>query len=105
MRPPELKVNIKGKGLKDIEKRILELKLEIANQPRIQHGLMPQELIDLRVKKANKPLEVELEILEKQRDFIIDKRNSLFWRIIWNIIVPITVSILTTYLLLRIFNI
>ena len=32
MKPTELKVNIKRKGLKDIEKRILELRLEIANQ-------------------------------------------------------------------------
>jgi len=104
MRPPELKVNIKGRKLKDIEKRILELKLEIANQARIQHGHMSQELIDLRVKEANKPLKAELEILEKQRDFIIDERNSLFWRIIWNFFVPIIVSILTTCLLLRIFH-
>ncbi len=84
MKPAELKVNIKGKGLKDIEKRILELRLEIANQERTQHRPVPQESLDLMVEKANKPLKAELEILEKQRDFIIDKRNSLFWRIIWN---------------------
>ncbi len=48
MKPLELKVNTKEKKLKKIEKRILELKLEIVNQARIQHGIMPQELIDLK---------------------------------------------------------
>ena len=63
MKPPELKINITGKKLKDIEKRILEIKLEIANQERTQYRIMSQELIDLSVEKANKPLKSELEIL------------------------------------------
>ena len=102
MKPEEIKINIKGKGLKDIEKRILEIKLEIANQERIQHRPIGMELLKLKIEKANKPLRAELEILEKQRNFMIDRRNNLFWRITWNFVTPVIVSILTAYLTLKV---
>ena len=39
--------------------------------------------------------------LETKRQFLLDKRDGLLWRVVWNIIVPILVSISTVYALNR----
>ena len=44
MKPPEIKAE--AKNLIEIQKRIIELKLEIANQERTQHDTIPQPAID-----------------------------------------------------------
>ena len=40
-----------------------------------------------------------IDSLELERKFIIDRQNNLFWRIIWNVLVPIVVSVGTVYIL------
>jgi len=87
--------------LKAIEDRIIKIKQEIANKPKELHRPVPQIFIDGEVKRALKPLNEELEQLQLQRQFILDRRNNLFWKAIWNIVVPIMVSLLTTYVIIK----
>ncbi|MHB8870973.1 MAG: hypothetical protein ACYC5G_00740 [Candidatus Doudnabacteria bacterium] len=84
-------------NLHKIEKRIIEIKQEIANKPKELRQPIPQEILDGQVRVAIKPLTEELEQLQLQRQFILDRRDNLFWKTIWNIIVPIVVSLITTY--------
>lgn len=101
MKPAEIKVYVGRLG--DIERRIIELKLEIANQERSQHRPVAQPILDRMVEAANRPLKRELDILERKREFIIDARNNLLWRVVWNLAVPIIAS-LTTYVLIQEFG-
>ncbi|MEI6280896.1 MAG: hypothetical protein WCP17_02765 [bacterium] len=87
--------------LSQIEKRILEIKNILADKDRekkIASGLaMP--VFEGRLKNANRPLLEEKDRLETERQFILDRRDSLLWRVVWNILVPILVSICTVYAL------
>lgn len=87
--------------LNQIEKRILEIKNILADKDRekkIASGVaMP--IFEGRLKNANRPLLEEKDRLETERQFILDRRDSLFWRVVWNIFVPILVSICTVYAL------
>lgn len=51
-----------------------------------------------RLRKENRPL---LDKLDTERKFILDRRESIFWRVVWNVIVPIGVSVSTVYVLSR----
>ena len=84
-----------------IEKRILKLKEEIANKP-LDVSLsssVTMATYEKRLEKALKLLNDELEQLETERRFILDRREGLFWKFIWNILIPIIVSVITTYML------
>lgn len=89
--------------LNQIEKRILGIKNILADKDRekkIASGVaMP--VFEGRLKNANRPLLEEKDRLETERQFILDRRDSLFWRVVWNILVPILVSICTVYALNR----
>lgn len=91
-------------NLKRIEKRIIEIKKEIAGKEKELWKPIAQPYIEEAVKKAIKPLAEELDELETERGFILDSRNSLFWKTVWNIAVPIIVSIITAILVIRLFN-
>jgi hypothetical protein len=71
-----------------------------------------KEILDLKLeKKTNEPLsfpspissfvaqsrEDELNFLETKRQFILDRRENLFWKFIWNVLVPIFVTLVTTF--------
>jgi hypothetical protein len=68
-------------SLKNIEDRLLE----------IEHEKEAGVIIN--------KLTVEKEQLRLQRQFILDRRNSWKAKSVWNIIVPIVVSVMTTHLL------
>ncbi len=92
--------------LSSIENRIIELKQEITNKPtelskRLEDIGVTQHQLDGLVEKDNNPLQAELEKLEFKRQFILDRRDNLFWKTIWNILVPILVSITTTYFIVK----
>ena len=96
-----IKFNIMSK-LQKIEKRITELKIEISNKPEEIHakniksgGIITQGQFERMVESENKKLKDELDILEKERQFIVDRKDPLWVKIIWNIIVPIIVTVIT----------
>ena len=88
-------------NLRQIEKRILEINEILADKERerkMASGIsMP--IFEGRLKNANRPLLDEKAQLETNRQFLLDRRDSLFWRVIWNVLVPILVSITTVYAL------
>ncbi|OGH12272.1 MAG: hypothetical protein A2776_00965 [Candidatus Levybacteria bacterium RIFCSPHIGHO2_01_FULL_40_10] len=89
-----------------IERRILEIKTILGDEKRrksLATGV-PMSVFEGRLEQANRPLEKELDKLESERKFILDNRNSIFWRIIWNAIVPIIVSFITAYLVSKFLN-
>lgn len=89
--------------LSSIEEKIIELKKEMDGKPselgkRLQDVGVSQSQLNELVKKDTVPLQAKLEKLEIQRQFILDRRGNLFWKAIWNVAVPILVSIGTTYI-------
>jgi hypothetical protein len=88
--------------LNRIEKRILEIDRIVTDKKREKEIRTPgvvQSINDARIEQANKPLLDERQQLTTEREFIIARRDNLFWRAIWNILVPVVVSILTVYLI------
>ena len=88
-----------------IEKRILQITKLIARDS-VQRGLsgkgIERHFVEDQMKAEDAPLLKEKEQLDLKRQFILDRRNSLFWRIIWNIIVPISVTLITTFVISRV---
>lgn len=78
--------------LHKVEKRILELKDELAE------AKSPYKSI-VFVRGGREELESALERLTTERQFILDRRNNLFWRLIWNVVVPVVVATITAYLI------
>ncbi|MDD3171639.1 MAG: hypothetical protein PHO86_04890 [Bacilli bacterium] len=71
--------------LKEIEKEILEIEEELAHQKTyLKPGHESQDLKD------------RLKILEKERQFIIDIKEPLWEKILWNIVTPIIVAVVIT---------
>ena len=89
--------------LSSIEKRIQEIDGILADKERekqMASGIsMP--FFKGMLKNANRPLIDERTRLETERRFILDRRESIFWRIIWNVIVPVFVSVMTMYTIFR----
>lgn len=86
-----------------IENRIIELKQEIANKPkelgkRLEAVGVSQRQLDSLIEKDNKSLKEELEGLEIQRQFILDRRNGWKPKVIWDMLVPIIVAVVTSYI-------
>jgi len=90
----------KEKRLEEIEIRILEIKRILSDESRrkdFARGVaMP--VFEGMLKNANRPLEEELDKLETERAFILDARSNLFWRLVWNVAVPVVVSLTTAFL-------
>ena len=86
----------KGK-LKNIEEQIVEIKSKINlnknNDVVRQYG--GKQSPD--VERENDQLSGELDKLKSQRNFLLDRRGSWMPKTIWNVIVPILVTIITFY--------
>ena len=96
-------VRIPKTKLRKLEQEILdEEELLATNEESAFHhfakskgGMNPSEMdaaIGLSVSEHRRTLEK----LNSRRDHILASRDNLFWRIIWNVITPIGVSIATT---------
>ena len=87
---------LKGK-LKNIEEQILVLKSEINsnknNDVWLQYGGKQSPMIE----QENLQLLSKLDKLETQRKFFLDHRESWMPKTIWNVIVPVLVTIITLY--------
>lgn len=79
-----LKFNKMAK-LQEIEKRILEIQEELAHQRTY-----------LRPGSESRDLKDKLEILKKERQFIIDVKEPLWEKFLWNIVTPIIIAIVIT---------
>ena len=79
-------MNIKLNRQTIIQNRLLELEKETRS---ITPTLLSN---DLQIEKAQ---------LEKELQFILDERNSWKSKIIWNIIVPVIVSVVTAYIVTK----
>lgn len=71
--------------LKKIEKEIIEIKKELANRKTY-----------LNLESGSQNLKDRLEILEKERQFIIDVKEPIWEKILWNIVTPIIVAVIIT---------
>ena len=89
----------------EIEDRILEIDKILTDEKRkkILSAGVSMDVFLGRLINANRVFENESEKLEKERDFLISRQNSIYSRILWNIVVPIFVS-MTTVLLLKLFD-
>ena len=81
----------------------LILKQEIAKKPkelrkRLEDVGVSQSQLDGLVENENEPLQDELKKLEIKRQFILDRRNSWVAKSVWNVVVPIVISVITAYL-------
>lgn len=84
-------------SLKEIEKRLLEIEEE---KPRRIHNARDNnpggiedeiEALDIQF------LDIEKSQLQLKRQFILDRRDSWKYRVIWNIIAPVVVALVTAY--------
>ena len=84
-----------------IEKRILEIDRMLGDKNRENEvaSAIITDIHERQLKAANKPLLEERARLETERRFMLDKRDGLFGRLIWNVVVPILVSVATVYIL------
>lgn len=89
--------------LRKIEKRITELKKEIASKHEDvlngairSGGIVTQGQLDKMVESENRKPKNELDILEGERQFIVDQKEPLWMKIIWNIVAPIIIAVVTT---------
>lgn len=89
--------------ISDIERRILEIKKTLSDKKREKEmaSEIPMPAFEKKLEIANRPLLEELDQLETERKFLLDERDSLFWRIIWNVVVPIIVSLITASIVTR----
>ncbi len=89
--------------LNKIEKRIIEIKKTLADPVRerdMGRGLT-MDFFEKVLRNENRPLEEELEQLILERDFIIDKRENFLWKALWNVAVPVLVSVITTFIVTK----
>lgn len=86
-------------SLKAIEERLLEIEHEkpmrIHNSKENYSGSIEDEIEAADIDY----LDVEKAQLQLKRQFILDNRSSWLAKSIWNVIVPIVVSIITTYII------
>lgn len=96
----------KEKRLGVVEKRILEIKHTLGDENRRKEFArgVAMPVFEGRLKNANRPLEEELDRLESERKFILDARDNLLSRMIWNFAIPIVISFITAYLVSRFLN-
>lgn len=86
-------------SLREIEARLLEIDAE--KSARI-HNARENPSFDLEaIMEADeiKYLDVEKRQLHLKRQFILDNRNNWRTKTVWNIAVPIVISIITAYII------
>ncbi len=84
-----------------IERRIREIDGVLSDRGRekdMARGI-PMPIFEKKLEAANRPYIDERAKLVTERQFILDRRDNLFWRTIWSFIVPVIVTITTTYIL------
>ena len=85
-----------------IERDIIEAKKELE---RLTPGATSTQWVSKeKLHPTIELLKNKITRLESSRQFILDRRNNLFWKIIWNIIIPIIVSSLTSILIINYFS-
>lgn len=89
---------------KNIEKRILEIDKILSDKDRRKKigGTVVMSVFEKRVERANEPLLIEKKRLEMERQFILDNRNSFFWKVLWSVVVPILVTLIINYMQIKI---
>lgn len=87
--------------IREIEKEIFLVKQEMFNLPEKLKRPVTQGVLDGLVEKAKRPLLHRLDLLTTERDFLISKREALLPKTIWNLIVPVIVSVVTAYLMIK----
>lgn len=92
---------IDQRRLREVEERILEISVILTDEKRRKDFAkgVAMPIFEGRLVNANRPLIAEKERLEQERLFLIDRRDSLSWRFVWNIIIPILVTIITVLVL------
>jgi hypothetical protein len=92
--------------LKNIEKRIVEIQKQISQTYETAYKRFPvKDHADMAAEGGKtKLLRNELEELETKRRFLLDRRESWLPKTIWNVVIPIAISIIVTILTLYITN-
>jgi hypothetical protein len=57
--------------------------------------------IELIVKNCTSEIRHEIELLELERKFLLERYNNLFWRVVWSVIIPVLVSLITIYISIK----
>lgn len=85
-----------------IEKRILEI-TKLISRDSTERGLsnrgVIREIVEEQMRAENEPLLKEKELLEIELQFILNRRENILWRTVWNVVVPIFVTVVTTLIL------
>ena len=87
--------------LREIEKRILAINNILSDKTRegnLASGVVTS-MFEGVLKNANRPFLEERLQLETERQFILDRREGLLWKLVWNVAIPVIVSVLTVYAL------
>lgn len=83
------------KRISDIEKEIFLTKQEIFELPqKLKSPHLSQAQLDGLVNKEKEPLLYKLDLLKIEREFLLSKREAWLPKTIWNLIVPIIVSLI-----------
>ena len=95
--------------LKSIESRIIEIQKQISQIYMTAYKKYPvKDHADMAAEGGEtKLLRNELETLETRRKFLLDRRESWLPKSIWNVVIPIVVSIIasiTTLYITKNFN-
>ena len=95
-------------NLQQIESRIIEIKKQIADQPRAMHDKykdfeVTQLQLDVYIKKANEPLVVELDMLEIKRVHLLG-HTVRWWESTWVWIILVVATIATIVSTILILN-
>jgi len=75
--------------LKEIEEEILKKQKD---------GVSDSENIGNSANVRKTKREAEIAALESERHFIVDRRNSWKPKVIWDVLVPIVVAVVTAYI-------
>ena len=87
------------KPLWKIEKRIVQIQGEIRYIENKKHDAVPPHLFNIDKEDEKRPLLIELEHLKTEREIKLGRRERLLWRIIWNVLTPIGVTVVTNFIL------
>lgn len=85
-------------SLQDIEVRLLEIEHEIPMRINNARESFTDSIENDIESDAIAYLDVEKAQLQLKRQFILDERNGWKAKSLWNIVVPIIVSVITAYL-------
>lgn len=84
-----------------IEEEIYQVKQEVFDLPNKLKGPITQSVFDGRLENAKKPLLHKLDMLRTEREFLLSKREAWLPKTVWNLVVPILVSVLTAIIVTK----